>query len=142
MIGPYADTNRNERGLNSTEVTLPELLREAGYRTGMSGKWHLGHHVDFIDDAVAGNQPFFLYFSPHTPHVPIHPHPDYLSVVGQTDPVARYYDLIKEIDARVGEILDRLALHGIENNTLVIFTSDNGPSQSSRRVQANEVRLA
>jgi len=214
VVGPYSDANRGDRGLNSTEVTLPELLRAAGYRTGMSGKWHLGHDtdfnprrhgfesyfgilysndmwepntaqpwgplqvmdgetalssyvtdtgytitnqidtdaeqsylleamtdeaVDFIDGAVAEGRPFFLYYAPHTPHVPIHPHPDYLSVAGQTDPVARYYDLIEEIDARVGEILDRLAFHGVENDTIVIFTSDNGPSQHTGRVQAGEV---
>lgn len=94
--------------------------------------------VDFIDGAVADGRPFFLYYAPHTPHVPVHPHPDYLSTAGQSDPIARYDDQIKEIDARVGEILDRLTFHGIENDTIVIFTSDNGPSQASTRYEAGQ----
>ena len=77
--------------------------------------------IDFID--THQSEPFFLYFSPHVPHVPCWPHPDFINDSG----VSYYYDVIMELDHRVGQILDKLTALGLANDTLVIFTSDNGP---------------
>ncbi|MBD3676348.1 MAG: sulfatase [Planctomycetaceae bacterium] len=77
--------------------------------------------VKFIEESK--DEPFFLYL-PHTAmHVPIYPHPDF---VGSSDN-GRYGDWIREVDWSVGEILDTLRKHKLEENTLVVFTSDNGP---------------
>lgn len=77
--------------------------------------------IRFIDDAK-GN-PFFLYM-PHTyPHIPL----------GASDrfqgksPLGIYGDVVEEIDWSVGEILRALKRNGVERDTLVIFSSDNGP---------------
>jgi arylsulfatase len=74
----------------------------------------------FID--AEKDRPFFLYFSPHAVHVPCFPHPDF-----RGDTVSWYYDQVKELDHRVGQIIDRLETHGLTDNTIVIFSSDNGP---------------
>lgn len=77
--------------------------------------------VKFIEENR--EKPFFLYL-PHTAmHVPIYPHPDF---VGSSEN-GRYGDWVQEVDWSVGQILDTLRQHQLAENTLVIFTSDNGP---------------
>ena len=76
---------------------------------------------DFITDKV--DQPFFLYYSLHQPHVPRVPSPRF---AGSTEKGPRG-DVIAELDWCVGEILDHLKAQGIDDNTIVIFSSDNGP---------------
>lgn len=79
----------------------------------------------FIDRHVANHagQPFFLYFNPHDIHVPRVPHPRF---VGSTSMGPRG-DVIAELDWTAGEILESLDQHQLSENTIVIFTSDNGP---------------
>ena len=67
--------------------------------------------------------PFFLYFATHEPHVPRVPHPRF---VGKTRLGPRG-DAIVEADWSVGQILDTLERLKLTSNTIVIFTSDNGP---------------
>jgi arylsulfatase A len=77
--------------------------------------------VKFIDDAKAG--PFFLYM-PHTmPHIPLFASEKFRG----KSPHGLYGDVIEELDWSVGEVLGALKRNGIENNTLVLFSSDNGP---------------
>jgi arylsulfatase A-like enzyme len=67
---------------------------------------------------------FFLYF-PHTfPHTPLAASDDYEGKTG----MGLYADVVAELDWSVGEILAALKKYGLEENTLVIFTSDNGPA--------------
>jgi arylsulfatase A len=77
--------------------------------------------VAFIEENAA--QPFFLYVAHPMPHVPLHVSERFLgdSVQGL------YGDVIEEIDWSMGQILEALAREGIEEDTLVLFTSDNGP---------------
>jgi arylsulfatase A-like enzyme len=77
--------------------------------------------VSFIESHSSG--PFFLYFATHDPHVPRLPHPRF---VGKTTLGPRG-DAIVEADWSVGQILDTLDRLSLTRNTLVIFTSDNGP---------------
>jgi arylsulfatase A-like enzyme len=81
--------------------------------------------VSFIDRHAATypNQPFFLYFNPHDIHVPRVPHPRF---VGATDMGPRG-DVIAELDWSVGKLLETLDQHGMNQNTIVILSSDNGP---------------
>jgi len=76
--------------------------------------------VKFIDENA--EQPFLLYL-PHTmPHTPLFTTPDFTLVA-----TTRYGDVIEEIDWSVGQILAALEKNGVDENTLVVFTTDNGP---------------
>jgi uncharacterized sulfatase len=77
--------------------------------------------LKFIDDNQT--RPFFLMLALTAPHVPLDPHPDH---AGHSK-AAEYGDVVEEVDASVGKLLARLKQLGIDNDTLVIVTSDNGP---------------
>jgi arylsulfatase A len=102
------------------EEVLPVLTRKA---------------VGFIDRHVADktDKPFFLYFPLPAPHTPILPTDEFKGKSG-TNP---YGDFMLQVDHTVGQILKSLEEHGIADNTLIIFTSDNGCSP-----QANFEELA
>jgi len=161
-------------GLPASEITIPELLREAGYRTAMVGKWHLGtanehlplrhgfdeffgvllandeknffvhdgdrrlakpvdqsrlirrytdRALDFLDRAAREDAPFFLYLAHNAPHVPLHPGEGFAGRSRR----GTYGDVVEELDASVGELMAKLAALGLDRETLVVFTSDNGP---------------
>lgn len=77
--------------------------------------------VDFI--RAANDAPFFLYLAHSMPHVPLSRSDDF---VGHSKG-GLYGDVVEEIDWSAGHILDALEQEGLIDNTLVIFTSDNGP---------------
>lgn len=77
--------------------------------------------LDFIDDHAGG--PFFLYLAHNMPHVPLYASPDF---VGSSER-GLYGDVVQELDWSVGQLLDRLDERGLAENTLLIFSSDNGP---------------
>ncbi len=77
--------------------------------------------LDFIDRYH--QRPFFLYLAHSMPHVPIYASEDFTG----TSERGLYGDVIQEIDWSVGQVLDKLEQHGILDNTLVVFSSDNGP---------------
>jgi len=84
--------------------------------------------IDFINAQAKAKKPFFLYL-PHTAvHVPIFPHKEFLG----TSENGIYGDWVAELDWSVGKILATLRKNKIEKNTLVIFTSDNGPWASRK----------
>jgi arylsulfatase A-like enzyme len=77
----------------------------------------------FIRASAKARKPFFLYL-PHTfPHVPLHASP---KVRGQS-PRGLYGDVVEELDWSTGEVLRVLRESGVDRNTLVVFSSDNGP---------------
>lgn len=159
-------------GMDPEEITIAEILKEKGYRTGLVGKWHLGHLEKFLplsqgfdeyfgipysNDMASvvymrGNEveefkvdqrfttkmyteeslkfidgtkekPFFLYLAHSMPHVPIYASPDFEG----TSRRGLYGDVIQELDWSVGEVLKKLEEKGILENTLIVFSSDNGP---------------
>ena len=77
--------------------------------------------VSFINRHKA--RPFFLYFATHDIHVPRVPHPRFVGGSG----MGPRGDAIIELDWSVGEVLKALDANGLAENTLVVFTSDNGP---------------
>lgn len=81
------------------------------------------HAVDFIKDAVADGEPFFMYFCTNDVHVPRFPHERFRG----KNPMGLRGDAIEQFDWSVGRVLDTLDSLGIADNTLVILTSDNGP---------------
>ncbi len=75
------------------------------------------------------DKPFFLYLAHTMPHVPLHLSPDFAGASRR----GVYGDVIAEIDWSVGAILEALKRQGLERNTLVVFTSDNGPWLGKRK---------
>jgi arylsulfatase A len=69
------------------------------------------------------DRPFFLMLALTAPHIPLNPHPDH---AGRSQ-AADYGDVVREVDARVGELVAQLQALGLDRETLLIFTSDNGP---------------
>jgi len=84
-------------------------------------QWYTEHAVDFIRRKKG--QPFFLYVPHNMPHVPLFAGKAFEGQSG----AGLYGDVMREIDWSVGEILRALRESGVEENTLVVFTSDNGP---------------
>ena len=159
--------------LRLEEITLGQVLHEAGYATAMVGKWHLGHKspeylpkrrgfdeyfgipysndmrpVRLIDGEKVAEypvvqatlttryteqaleiidrnrgRPFFLYFAHAMPHKPLACSEAFYKKSG----AGLYGDVMAELDWSVGQVLDRLKTLGLDDRTLVIFTSDNGP---------------
>lgn len=93
----------------SLDGVLPELKARAT-------DWIASHHQD------SANQPFFLYLPLNSPHLPVAPSEAFR---GKSQ-VGFYGDFVMETDNLVGAVLDELRKHGLEQNTIVIFTSDNG----------------
>ena len=170
-------------GLNPSEVTVAERLKEKGYTTQIIGKWHLGDQPEFLPtrqgfdhylgipysndmlkksadtkipvvpllrdekivelmdgdaqsrlveiytkeavDFIGRNkdQPFYLYFAHNAVHTPIHPG---AAFAGKSRN-GRFGDWVEEVDWSVGQVLEALRSQGLDKDTLVVFTSDNGP---------------
>jgi arylsulfatase A-like enzyme len=101
-----------------------------GYMTGgKSALWTDENIVDVLSSKASSfidrnkNEPFFLYYATHDIHVPRMPNPRF---VGKTGMGPRG-DAIAELDWSVGQILKALERNGLTENTLIIFSSDNGP---------------
>jgi arylsulfatase A-like enzyme len=82
--------------------------------------WYTEHAVSFIERNRA--RPFFLYVAHAMPHVPLFVSDKFKEKTGSV-----YGDVIAEIDWSVGRILDAVSRAGLDEHTLVVFTSDNGP---------------
>jgi arylsulfatase A len=173
-------------GMSPDQITLAELLHDAGYATALVGKWHLGHEsgyepmsqgfdvffglpysndmvplpllddgeivqtleledqveltglyttriIQFMRDSVDAGVPFFVYHPTHAPHIPLGASAAFAGVspscesLGATQACGTYADVMAELDWSVGEILDELDALDIADETIVVFTSDNGP---------------
>jgi arylsulfatase A-like enzyme len=81
------------------------------------------HAVDFIKRKASENKPFYAYVSFSLMHIPTLPNPEFAGKTGNGD----WADCLAEMDYRTGQILDAIKQAGIEDNTIVIFASENGP---------------
>jgi arylsulfatase A len=141
--------------------TLPRYFREAGYTTGLIGKWHVGHSpgpaehgFDFVYHPSDGKsttpgkeeggkaeyeltretmrfieanreRPWLAYLAHYTPHIPYSAKSHLVERnAGAFEPV--YAALIETLDDTVGLLLRQLDELGLAENTIVVFTSDNG----------------
>lgn len=128
---------------NLVDARLPFFANDAFIRvnTRYAVKWNsgprfapVGHLTDYFTDqamaAVEANRdrPFFLYLAYNAPHNPLQAtRADYDALSHITDHTTRVYGaMIRQLDRRIGDLLDRLDQLGLAENTLVIFTSDNG----------------
>jgi len=182
-------------GLNLSEYTLAELLSDAGYATGLMGKWHLGdtegrfptdqgfdewwgiprssdrsfwpdsasfqkdsgarfmhvmssrrgekpkehevfgrkkratmdreitdHALDYIQRKAKEDKPFFVFIPYTQTHTPHDPHPDAKGKTGN----GNFADILAQTDGYIGELQSRIEELGIKDDTIFIFTSDNG----------------
>ncbi len=203
MTGRYAVRSGNGTiplgsgvyGLVQWEVTMAEMLSDAGYATGMFGKWHLGRTkgrfptdqgfdewygipnstdespysqlqgfaesgveetfvmegrkgeepkkvrpyrleyrplidgdltekaIDFMGRQTKAKKPFFVYLPYTATHYPTRPHPDFAGKTGN----GPWADLLLQIDTYNGRLLDAIDALGIRDNTIFVFTADNGP---------------
>ena len=181
-------------GLVQWEITMAEMLKDAGYDTAMLGKWHLGwtegrfptnqgfdefygvettdvtvwrtltgfaeaemeapsvmqgvagepatvardydleyrgvidgdltdKAIDFINRKSQEENPFFLYLAYTNTHYPNIPHPEFDGATGN----GVWADILHQTDTYVGRVVEALDSAGISDNTVVIFTADNGP---------------
>ena len=173
--------------LNEKVTTLPEMLKKAGYKTAIIGKWHLGlespnlpnergfdffhgflgdmmddywthlRHgnnymrlndqvvdpkghatdvftewaIDYLKNQKENDSPFFLYLAYNAPHFPIQPPEDWLEKVknreqGISEKRAKNVAFVEHLDNGIGKVLNSLKELGLDKNTLIIFSSDNG----------------
>jgi arylsulfatase A len=100
------------------KVTIEDVTKED--QTQLT-TWATDYSVDFIKRNK--KQPFFLYLAHSMPHVPLFCSDKFLGKSG----AGLYGDVIMEIDWSVGQVMEALEKAGVEKNTIVIFSSDNGP---------------
>lgn len=100
------------------KVTIERVGHE---HQAMLTTWYTEHAVDFI--RRSRDEPFFLYVPHSMPHVPLYVSEKHRGKSG----AGLYGDVMLEIDWSVGEIMKALKENGVEENTFVVFTSDNGP---------------
>ncbi|WP_266366977.1 arylsulfatase [Tellurirhabdus rosea] len=111
--------------LNETEVRLPENAN--GQKATFSADWTFNRLKSFVE--ANARKPFFVYFATTLPHdkyqMPVRPeYRDKPWPEGQKI----YASMITHLDEQVGQLRQLLARLGLEDNTLLIFTSDNGPA--------------
>jgi arylsulfatase A-like enzyme len=105
-----------------------------------NGKWekHKGYCTDIFMNAAMDwieanrNQPFFAYIATNAPHDPLQIDESYVEPFrkkGLGDINARTYGMIKNLDDNVGRLLNRLRTLRLEQNTIVVFMTDNGPQR-------------
>ncbi|MEO0415965.1 MAG: sulfatase-like hydrolase/transferase, partial [Verrucomicrobiota bacterium] len=181
------EPTRRIHALDSSEVTVAERLKEAGYFTSLVGKWHCGewlpehlpmgqgfdhqygHYawgIDYYNKSIVHNaparfavydwhrnqkpvqeegyatdlfgdeaarvigeqskdKPFFMYVAFNAVHGPLNPPPGAEATAG--DPLAIRDAMLANMDMNVGKIIKAVDDHGFRDNTLFIFTNDNGP---------------
>lgn len=170
-----------------TAVTLPDMLKKAGYQTAIIGKWNLGLEtpnlpnergfdffhgflsdmmddywthlreginymrknqteinpqghatdvfsdwaIEYINEKADEKEPFFLYLAYNAPHFPIQPPHEWLEKVMKregniTEKRAKNVALVEHLDFNIGRVIDALKKSGQYENTVIIFSSDNG----------------
>ncbi len=98
-----------------------------GHATDLFTDWA----VEYLKDRASSTQPFFLYLAYNAPHTPIQPPKEWLDRVLSREPGidpqrAKLVALIEHLDDGIGRVLKTLEANGLRDETLVIFTSDNG----------------
>ncbi|PKI16657.1 sulfatase-like hydrolase/transferase [Colwellia sp. 12G3] len=196
---PTMDPSIAQNGIPTTEKNIAEVLKPAGYTSGIIGKWHMGTHPDlrpnkrgfdyfygflsgghqyfpedltlndlddvkykydwyrtrlleneqrvdtseYLTDELSheavnfikreSDKPFFLYVAYNAPHTPLQASQKYLDRYQDIKDKKRrtYAAMVSAVDDGVGHILATLKEQGIDDNTLVVFLSDNGGARNN-----------
>lgn len=123
------DLLTNQKPSHGHDMTIVNGISRIGWMAGgKAARWKDEDMADTITQRAVGfvaknkERPFFLYFATHDVHVPRCPHPRFRGKSGH----GLRGDAVVELDGSVGELLAALDKHKLADNTLVIFTSDNG----------------
>jgi arylsulfatase A-like enzyme len=103
------------------------VIDPEGHATDLFSDWA----VEFLDQQQEAETPFLLYLAYNAPHTPIQPPEDWLQKVLQREPGikpvrAKLVALIEHMDDGIGKVMAALKRNGLSQNTIVVFTSDNG----------------
>ncbi len=90
---------------------------------------------EFVDEAVAADKPFFLWYAPFLPHTPHNPPKRLLDKYreGRPLPVAKYYAMCEWFDETCGQLMGKLEEKKVRDNTLVVYVTDNGWIQNPKK---------
>jgi arylsulfatase A-like enzyme len=135
MMDDYLTHRRhdvNYMRLNEREIDPP------GHATELFSDWA----SDYIRSRKGQSKPFFLYLAYNAPHVPVQPPDSYVTRVKQRNPGiadrrARLAALIEQMDDGIGRVITALKRSGAYENTLIVFTSDNGGQLSAGASNGN-----
>lgn len=124
MMDDYYHHRRH--GINYLRENADPITAD-GHATDLFSDWA----IDYISSRTESEAPFFLYLAYNAPHTPIQPPAEWVERVQAREPDmsdqrARLVALIEHLDAGIGRVMDALTAHGYAENTLVIFSSDNG----------------
>jgi arylsulfatase A-like enzyme len=106
------------------EPSKPVMPFDLAVRPFMDGKYIVPKTVEYIKRNAAAKKPFFVYVGYSEMHPPIIGHPDFVGK--STERSGLFADLLAEMDYRVGQIMDAIKEAGVDDNTIVILSSDNG----------------
>uniref|UniRef100_A0A3Q2ZSY4 N-acetylgalactosamine-6-sulfatase n=1 Tax=Kryptolebias marmoratus TaxID=37003 RepID=A0A3Q2ZSY4_KRYMA len=130
-FGPFNSSFRPNIPVYNNSEMLGRYFEDfkINLKTGESNltQMYLTEGLDFISRQAEAKQPFFLYWAADATHAPVYASKPFLGKSQR----GRYGDAVMELDYSVGQILDKLQCLGIEENTFVFFTSDNGAALMS-----------
>lgn len=124
MMDSY--TTHLRHGINYMRLDT-ETIDPKGHATDLFTDWACG----YVREQATAEKPFFLYLAYNAPHFPIEPPADFLAKVKKRLPDldekrAMNVAFVEHLDDRIGKMVETLKEAGLENNTVVVFTSDNG----------------
>ena len=128
LVHPEHDLRSAQRRKGPAESRVLDLDRRRTMEAEITTR-----AVDFIKRNASAGKPFYAYVSFSLVHMPTLPNPEFAGRTGNGD----WADCLAEMDYRTGQILDAIKEAGVEDNTLVIFTSDNGPEATDPWQGAN-----
>lgn len=138
LAAGYVSTDPDGDGVSgsvSVDAGSNDCFGYAYWDSTHTGEMYTQAARNFIDDHMAAKpeQPFFMHFCSQCVHVPHTPDTFFEEPVKETE-LTKHLDMVHEMDLQLKALMDKLKEHGLENDTIIIFTSDNGGITKSTRV--------
>ncbi len=127
-------TQNNAAPSHMNPVNFVRNGTKAGEIQGFSSDIIVDEGIQWLEARAGSQKPFFMYLPFHSPHEPVATSDSYVRMYQDEREFGRaeYYGNVTQTDAAFGRLLDYLQRAGLEKNTLVLFTSDNGPETLDR----------